>query len=1052
VKARFLVLLMAAAFFVAMFAAVRCEANTWATVAQLHIPTEQSIKDPRVFGAASGGFHVAYKTTVDGWKIKYRRWQNGSFTLAPVLVHQLGYLGGIMDLAEAMNGDIWITWENWAPDNEQVYAGRSSDMLNWTLYDITQYVYPPGEGGQGKNPNITPYGATGSPVMIATNVRAKYNELMYAKWDGSSWSPITGMGTYTDNYYASYGSCRNPVDGSVYRTYGRIVNGSWQICMRRFNGVSWEPEIVVSTNTGSSFVARPSIAISQGGHILVVWDQDTTIQARHYDPVVGWQPQTQADEGYNPVVIAVPNRNEFYVAYLSNNRVLGKRYRSREWQNGADTVCAGMTVGPYLANLDLGAAPDGTLFACWEYFADGGPYGLYTTSANFTITDPTPPPAPSIVMDDGDTTDSTTDLHFTWAPVTDPESGVERYEYCIGTSPGAYDTRYWVYAGTGNSFTAHGLNLSPGTTYYISVRAVNNAGQIGAATSSDGILCDPSVNTIVFGVTSNVSSAGSACDQPGLAKCSTGGMHLVYREASGSSYKIAYRKLTGEVWSSAEYPGNVNPSGYFPDVAEDINGNARVIFANPGGREGNDYYESVRTTGWSTPINFTTIGTLDWYPRIVTGSGSELIHLICIGDNTTYNVKHRSRSAGGWNAFTNIGSGSYVGSRYGIPDVAADSSGNLLAIWASPTDVRFAKRTGGVWSSASTVASHPGAFLCYPRIAVDAGGLAHVVYADHNITPEPGVYYLRQTSGSTWSTPQLIANGTSPAIAVDNDGRVHVVYQKTNGTKTDIYHKFLGGSTWSQEQNLSNNSGASQNATLRLDSDGVLHVAWADDTSGTFQIYWRHTIPEPLTCGYVKTLPDGAVVELKNKVVTAIFSSDSCIYIEEPNRTSGIRVQSSGSGLALGNYVNVTGSMGVLTVNGVRYERKIDATSVTKVSNGFQIEPLAMNCKAVGGGSVPPYFVGVLDGVGVNNIGSLVRIAGKVTYTVSNYFYVDDGSNIPDISGRKGVMVKYPSTPLPVAVGDKVIVTGIVQGSVPSGWQYNRRYIVVRNANDVRKL
>ena len=110
-----------------------------------------------------------------------------------------------------------------------------------------------------------------------------------------------------------------------------------------------------------------------------------------------------------------------------------------------------------------------------------------------------------------------------------------------------------------------------------------------------------------------------------------------------------------------------------------------------------------------------------------------------------------------------------------------------------------------------------------------------------------------------------------------------------------------------------------------------------------------------------------------------------------------------------------------------------------------------MNCLAVGGGEVTPNLPGVKDGVGLNNIGSLVKISGRVTQVVSTYVYVDDGSNIEDISGRIGVMVKCPSTPS-VNVGDIVSVTGIVQGSVPTGWTANRRYMQRQGEDDLLVL
>jgi hypothetical protein len=203
-----------------------------------------------------------------------------------------------------------------------------------------------------------------------------------------------------------------------------------------------------------------------------------------------------------------------------------------------------------------------------------------------------------------------------------------------------------------------------------------------------------------------------------------------------------------------------------------------------------------------------------------------------------------------------------------------------------------------------------------------------------------------------------------------------------------------------------------------------------------------------VTVREAKTTADGRPVGLKGKVVTAIFSADGCIYIEDADRSSGIRVVNPGTGLAVGDRVDVTGTMGTRSLSGYSSERQISSATVTRVSSGIPLQPIGVVCRDLGGEAVPPLVPGVNGGVGLNNMGLLAQIAGKVTYIVSSYIYVDDGSNIQDISGRTGVMVKCPGTPT-VAVGDMVAVTGIVEGSIPTGWTTNRRYIHSRDWNDI---
>ena len=128
--------------------------------------------------------------------------------------------------------------------------------------------------------------------------------------------------------------------------------------------------------------------------------------------------------------------------------------------------------------------------------------------------DKTPPPDP-IVVDDGVYTNSTTQLHAWWVS-DDPESGIEKYEYAVGTTQGGDDVVGWTSIGetvsgismnmpegsilSGGSMidlasvdgevTVTGLSLVDDQIYYFSVRAKNNAGLWSGDGYSDGITVD----------------------------------------------------------------------------------------------------------------------------------------------------------------------------------------------------------------------------------------------------------------------------------------------------------------------------------------------------------------------------------------------------------------------------------------------------------------------------------------------------------------------------------------------------------------------------------
>ncbi|XP_078573997.1 uncharacterized protein LOC144860568 isoform X2 [Branchiostoma floridae x Branchiostoma japonicum] len=88
---------------------------------------------------------------------------------------------------------------------------------------------------------------------------------------------------------------------------------------------------------------------------------------------------------------------------------------------------------------------------------------------------------------------STTVLPIVWESFRDVEvhgntghqhSGVVKYEYAIGTSPGVMDVRQFVDVGLTNHVVARDLLLQSGHTYYVTVRATDHVGLQATATSA----------------------------------------------------------------------------------------------------------------------------------------------------------------------------------------------------------------------------------------------------------------------------------------------------------------------------------------------------------------------------------------------------------------------------------------------------------------------------------------------------------------------------------------------------------------------------------------
>ena len=66
------------------------------------------------------------------------------------------------------------------------------------------------------------------------------------------------------------------------------------------------------------------------------------------------------------------------------------------------------------------------------------------------------------------------------AAVDEGGSGIDHYEVSIGTAPGAHDIADWTAIGNVTEYTWTGLALATRTKHFISVRAVDGAGNVGA--------------------------------------------------------------------------------------------------------------------------------------------------------------------------------------------------------------------------------------------------------------------------------------------------------------------------------------------------------------------------------------------------------------------------------------------------------------------------------------------------------------------------------------------------------------------------------------------
>jgi len=131
-----------------------------------------------------------------------------------------------------------------------------------------------------------------------------------------------------------------------------------------------------------------------------------------------------------------------------------------------------------------------------------------------------------------------------------------------------------------------------------------------------------------------------------------------------------------------------------------------------------------------------------------------------------------------------------------------------------------------------------------PELAVDIYGYVHVVWWDAT----PGhyeIYYAKSSDGgSNWTSARRLTwtGGSSiPDVAVDSLGQVHVVWVGGTSENAEIFYKKSpdGGETWTANKRLTWTSGQSLMPAIAVSAFDVLHVAWSDNTSLNYEIYFR---------------------------------------------------------------------------------------------------------------------------------------------------------------------------------------------------------------------
>ena len=165
------------------------------------------------------------------------------------------------------------------------------------------------------------------------------------------------------------------------------------------------------------------------------------------------------------------------------------------------TTIGGDDIIPWISTTDTIATVDSlNLIHAQIYFANLRAFDLagnpsFVSSSNGVTVDLHGPITGTVIdglTEDEIYTGSIDSLVVSWTDFADTVSGIQYFEYGVGTTSGNLDIREWTEIGPVLNINAGGLSLMDETTYYISVKATDLVGNISEIVTTNGITADHS--------------------------------------------------------------------------------------------------------------------------------------------------------------------------------------------------------------------------------------------------------------------------------------------------------------------------------------------------------------------------------------------------------------------------------------------------------------------------------------------------------------------------------------------------------------------------------
>ena len=309
-------------------------------------------------------------------------------------------------------------------------------------------------------------------------------------------------------------------------------------------------------------------------------------------------------------------------------------------------------------------------------------------------------------------------------------------------------------------------------------------------------------------------------------------------------------------WETAIQIENTTGNAWYPEIAVDDSGNAMVTWAQSDGDHYNIWSNRyVVGDGWGTAAMIETNDSGDAYwPEITMDGSGNAIVVWTLDDGICQNVwSNRYVVGAGWETAIMIETNDSGDAIY--PKIAADASGNAIAVWSQYDAVyhadiwwnRYVVGTG--WGVASKLERNDTLVRASgPQIAMGGSGNAIAVwYEEDTITPYQNIWSSRYVVGAGWEDAFAIQTSDSEEayiptdIAVDDAGSAVAVWIQDDGVRKNVWaNRYTVGTGWEAPSLLeTDDSGDAWVPKLAIDGSGNTMVIW-HQSDGVYDSVWTN--------------------------------------------------------------------------------------------------------------------------------------------------------------------------------------------------------------------